>query len=53
VEEAIKGRRLDSITVAQAAEAAVKHVEPLEQNGYRVSLFRGLIEEERSTIAKV
>ena len=52
VEEAITGRRLDSDTVARAAEAAVKNAEPLEQNRYKVSLFRGVIEEELTAIAR-
>jgi hypothetical protein len=30
----------------------VKNAEPLEQNGYKVSLFRGVIEEELIAIAK-
>ncbi len=44
-EEAIKGRRLDSETVAQAAQAAVEGAEPLEQNGYKVLLTKGVVEE--------
>jgi len=53
VEEAITGRRLDTGTVAQAAEIAVKNAEPLEKNAYKVPLFRGIIEEELLAIAKV
>jgi xanthine dehydrogenase YagS FAD-binding subunit len=53
VEETITGRRLDPDTVAQAAEVAVKSAEPLEQNGYKVPLFRGIIEEELLAMAKV
>jgi xanthine dehydrogenase YagS FAD-binding subunit len=53
VEEGITGKRLDPHTVAQAAEAAVKNAQPLEQNGYKVPLFRGLLEEELLAIAKV
>ena len=52
-EGTIKGKRLDAHTVAQAAEAAVKNAEPLEQNGYKLALFRGIIEEELLAIAKV
>jgi xanthine dehydrogenase YagS FAD-binding subunit len=44
---------LDADTVAQAAEIAVKNAEPLEHNGYKVPLFRGMIEEELLAIAKV
>jgi xanthine dehydrogenase YagS FAD-binding subunit len=52
VEEAITGKRLDADTVARAAEAVIKNAEPLEQNRYKVTLFRGLIEEELSAIAR-
>ena len=52
VEEAITGKRLDPDTVVRAAEAATKNAEPLEQNRYKVPLFRGLLEEELSAIAK-
>ena len=51
-EKVLTGRRLDNETAAQAAEAAVKNAEPLEQNGYKVPLFRGVIEEELIAIAK-
>lgn len=50
-EETITGRRLDADTVAQAAEVAVKNAEPLEHNGYKIPLFRGMIEEELLAIA--
>jgi xanthine dehydrogenase YagS FAD-binding subunit len=53
VEETITGKRLDAATVAQAAEGAVKNAEPLENNAYKVPLFRGIIEEELLAIAKV
>jgi xanthine dehydrogenase YagS FAD-binding subunit len=52
-EGAITGKRLEADTVAQAAEAALKNAEPLEQNGYKIALFRGIIEEELLAIAKV
>ena len=45
-EGVITGKKLDADTIAQAAEAAVKKAEPLEQNGYKISLFRNVIEEE-------
>lgn len=53
VEEAITGRRLDAETVARAAVAAVKNAQPLKQNGYKISLFRGMIEEELTAMARV
>jgi len=53
VEEMITGRKLDAETVKLAAETAIKNAEPMEQNAYKLPLFRGVIEEELSTIAKV
>jgi xanthine dehydrogenase YagS FAD-binding subunit len=52
VEQVITGKQLNAGTIAQAAEAAVKKAEPLEQNGYKISIFRGVIEEELSAIAR-
>jgi xanthine dehydrogenase YagS FAD-binding subunit len=52
-EKVLTGRLLDADTASKAAEAAVKSAEPLEQNGYKVSLFRGVIEEELVAIARV
>jgi xanthine dehydrogenase YagS FAD-binding subunit len=53
VEEAISGRRLDVETVTRAAAAAVKNAQPLKHNGYKIYLFRGMIEEELAAIARV
>jgi len=53
VEEVITGRRLDAETVTRAAAAAVKNAQPLKQNGYKVPLFRGMIEEALAAIAHV
>ncbi len=44
-EKAVVGNRLDQKTIGLAAAAAVKGASPLEQNGYKVALFRGLVEE--------
>ncbi len=52
VEDAIIGSRLDADIIAKAAEAAVRNAQPLDQNDYKVSLFRGMIEEELSAIRK-
>jgi xanthine dehydrogenase YagS FAD-binding subunit len=52
VEETITGKRLDAETVAKASEAAVKNAEPLEQNAYKIPLFRGILEEELLAISK-
>ncbi len=51
VEEVITGKKLDARTVAKAADAVVKGAEPLGQNGYKIPLFRGIIEEELLAIA--
>ena len=50
-EEVIKGGRLDRVRVVTAAEAAVKNAEPMEQNEYKIPLFRGLIEQQLMAIA--
>jgi xanthine dehydrogenase YagS FAD-binding subunit len=51
-EEFITSKRLDGETAAKAAEAAVKEAHPLKHNGYKVPLFRGMIEEELLKITK-
>ena len=53
VEEAVTGKRLDVDAIARAAEAAVKNAEPLDQNGYKIPLFRGVLEEELAAIAGI
>jgi xanthine dehydrogenase YagS FAD-binding subunit len=52
VEEVITGKRLDAETVTRAATAAVKNAQPLKHNGYKIALFRGMIEEELTAIAR-
>jgi CO/xanthine dehydrogenase FAD-binding subunit len=39
------GSRLDRKTIDRAAAAAVKGAVPLEQNEYKVAMFRGLVQE--------
>ncbi|MFH1487469.1 MAG: xanthine dehydrogenase family protein subunit M [Pseudomonadota bacterium] len=51
-EKVIKGARLDRDRAAEAAEAAMKNAEPMEQNAYKIPLFRGLIEQELMGIAQ-
>jgi xanthine dehydrogenase YagS FAD-binding subunit len=51
-EEVLKGRRLDQERAAMAAAAAVKDAEPMEQNEYKIALFRGLIEQQLIAIAQ-
>jgi xanthine dehydrogenase YagS FAD-binding subunit len=50
VEKAIVGQRLDAKAVARAADAAVAGAQPLEHNGYKVALVRGVVEEALETI---
>ena len=52
-EEVITGKRLDTETVTRAAAAAVKNAKSLKHNGYKIYLFRGMIEEELAAIARV
>lgn len=52
VETAITGTRLDAVTIAEAARAAVAGAEPLAENGYKIELFRGLMTEELEAMAK-
>jgi xanthine dehydrogenase YagS FAD-binding subunit len=51
VESFIFNKRLDAGVIARAAELAMKNAEPLERNGYKVPLFRGIIEEELTMVA--
>jgi xanthine dehydrogenase YagS FAD-binding subunit len=52
VEEVITGRHLDAETVNRAAAAAVKNAQPLKHNGYKIPLFRGILEEELTAMAR-
>jgi len=51
-EEILKGRRLNQERAVMAAAAAVKNAEPMEQNEYKIALFRGLIEQQLLAIAQ-
>ena len=44
-EKILAGSRLDQKTIRLAAAAAVAGATPLEQNGYKVPMFRGLVQE--------
>lgn len=44
-ERAIVGKRLNERTARSAAAAAVKGAQPLSDNGYKVELLRGTVEE--------
>ncbi len=51
VEQEISGKQLDGKTIARAAGAAVRNAEPLRKNGYKVPLFRAVIEEQLEAMA--
>jgi xanthine dehydrogenase YagS FAD-binding subunit len=44
-EAALAGKQLDAATALAAAAAAVADAQPLEQNGYKVLLVQGIVEE--------
>jgi xanthine dehydrogenase YagS FAD-binding subunit len=46
VEQAIRGKELNSEVISAAAKAVVAGAEPLEKNGYKIPLFQGVMEEE-------
>jgi xanthine dehydrogenase YagS FAD-binding subunit len=50
-EEVITGKRLDALTIAKAAEAAISKAQPMDHNQYKIALFRGLIEEQLQAAA--
>ena len=49
-EKVVRGRQLNRDRAAQAAEAALENAEPMEQNAYKISLFRNLIEQQLMAI---
>jgi xanthine dehydrogenase YagS FAD-binding subunit len=49
-EDVIVGTKLDAATIAKAAAATVAGAEPLEQNGYKIPLFEGLMKEQLEAI---
>ncbi len=51
-ETALVGHRFDEPTISRAAQAAASGAQPLEQNGYKVALVRGLVEERLATLAE-
>ncbi|MFA4987753.1 MAG: xanthine dehydrogenase family protein subunit M [Candidatus Brocadiia bacterium] len=52
VEEIITGKKLDAPTIAKAAAATVKNAQPLEHNAYKIPLFKAVMEEQLTAIAK-
>jgi xanthine dehydrogenase YagS FAD-binding subunit len=50
-ENALSGGSLDAESIARAAAASVEGAQPLEHNGYKVALVRGLMEETLRALA--
>lgn len=50
-EAELQGRKLDSKTIARAAEAAVSKAKPLAQNGYKVDLTKQLLAKSLTQVA--
>jgi xanthine dehydrogenase YagS FAD-binding subunit len=50
-EQALVGKPLDAVTAEAAATAAVKTAVPLRENGYKVPLVRGILEETLMALA--
>ncbi|MGD2151747.1 MAG: xanthine dehydrogenase family protein subunit M [Gemmatimonadales bacterium] len=50
-EGALSGGPLDAESIARAAAASVEGAQPLEHNGYKVALVRGLMEETLRALA--
>jgi xanthine dehydrogenase YagS FAD-binding subunit len=51
-EAVLTGQALTEEVVARAAAAALEKARPLEHNGYKTYLFRGLLEEELTALAR-
>ena len=49
--EAITGKILDAAIARKAGAAAMRDAQPLEHNGYKVPLFKGIIEEALTGIS--
>ena len=49
-EAALRGRKIDDETVTRAADAAVSEADPLPGTAYKVSLFRGLVQERLESL---
>ena len=50
-EKALVGKSLTTATVSEVTNAAVKDATPLQDNEYKVTLVRGILEETLVTLA--
>ncbi len=53
IESAIIGKKLEPSVIAKAAADSMKNAKPLAENGYKIQLFRGMIEEQLASIGNV
>ena len=51
-EEVVKGKKLDTSLVSQAAEASVEGAKPLPMNGYKVDLTKALVKRALTSILR-
>ncbi len=51
IEEHLAGRKLDPQIIRVAAETSVRGAKPMEKNGYKLMLLKGIIEEELTALA--
>ena len=51
-EQVLIGQKVDGTVASKAAEAALRNAQPLAQNGYKVPMFRALLEEELVAITR-
>lgn len=52
-ENAIRGRALDAAAIREASETIVANAQPMSKNGYKIPLFKGIIEEELRKASEV
>ena len=53
VEQVVSGGKLDAEAAEGSAEAAVKGAEPLAQNGCKIPLFRSIVVDELTRLARL
>jgi xanthine dehydrogenase YagS FAD-binding subunit len=51
-EEIITGKQLDPDLIKRAAQAAVQSAQPMEQNAYKIPLFRAVLEDQLQAITR-
>jgi xanthine dehydrogenase YagS FAD-binding subunit len=52
VEAIITGKKLEPALIRQAADAALRRASPMEQNGYKIPLFKAVIEEQLEAMVR-